>query len=121
MIKLLSAGFVVALLITASTSPTQAGEKASKKVPPVLNFKMSSIDGKLVDLSKYQGKVMLIVNVASECGYTPQYKGLQALHAKYAKEGLAVLGFPSNDFGRQEPGTNAQIKEFCSKNYQVKF
>lgn len=65
--------------------------------------------------------MLLIVNVASECGYTPQYKGLQDLHKKYAAKGLAVLGVPSNDFGQQEPGTNAQIAAFCKKNYGVAF
>jgi glutathione peroxidase len=92
-----------------------------KKVPAVLNFKMKSLDGKEVELSKYQGKVVLIVNVASECGYTPQYKGLQALHDKYAKDGLAVLGVPCNDFGGQEPGTSQQIAKFCDGKYGVKF
>jgi glutathione peroxidase len=109
----------VAVLLLAGPAP--AGEKGSKKVAPVLQFKMQSIDGKTVDLARYQGKVVLIVNVASECGYTPQYKGLQALHAKHAKEGLVILGVPSNDYGAQEPGTNAQIAQFCSKNYGVTF
>jgi len=92
-----------------------------KKVPAVLNFKMKTIDGTDVELAKYQGKVVLIVNVASECGYTPQYKGLQALHAKFADKGLVVLGVPCNDFGAQEPGSEAQIAKFCSTNYGVKF
>jgi glutathione peroxidase len=95
--------------------------KESKKVAPVLNFKMKSLDGKEVDLAKYQGKVVLIVNVASKCGNTPQYEGLQALHEKYSKEGLAILGIPANDFGKQEPGTNADIAKFCKKNYGVTF
>ena len=86
-----------------------AEEKGDQKVPPVLNFKMKSLAGKEVDLSQYKGKVVLIVNVASQCGYTPQYKGLQALHDKYVKEGLVVLGVPSNDFGQQEPGTSEEI------------
>src|SRR5437868_13109529 len=103
------------------SSHARAGEKGNKKAPEVLNFKMAAIDGKEVDLAKYRGKVVLIVNVASECGYTDQYKGLQALHAKYAKDGLAVLGFPCNDFGSQEPGDNAAIKDFCSKEYNVTF
>ncbi len=96
-------------------------QEGGKKVSGPLQFKMKSIDGKDVDLAKYKGKVVLIVNVASECGYTPQYKGLQALHAKYGKEGLAVLGFPCNDFGAQEPGNEKQIKTFCEKNYAVTF
>lgn len=98
----------------------QAGEKGTS-VPKVLQFKMKDINGKTVDLAKYQGKVVLIVNVASECGYTPQYKPLQMLHEKYAGSGLAILGFPSNDFGGQEPGSEADIAKFCDKNYGVKF
>jgi glutathione peroxidase len=112
---------VAALVLLLSSAPLGAGEKATNKVPAVLKFKMTGIDGKQIDLTKYQGKVILFVNVASECGYTPQYKGLQALHAKYAKDGLVVLGFPCNDFGNQEPGDNAKIKEFCSKTYKVEF
>jgi glutathione peroxidase len=87
----------------------------------VLNFTMNSLDGKSVNLSKYQGNVVLIVNVASECGYTYQYEGLQKLHDLYSAKGLRILGFPSNDFGAQEPGTNAEIADFCQKNYGVKF
>lgn len=90
-------------------------------IPAVLNFTMNSIDGKTVNLSKYQGKVVLMVNVASECGYTPQYEGLQELHKRYAAKGLSILGFPANDFGAQEPGTNAEISNFCKKNYGVEF
>jgi glutathione peroxidase len=89
--------------------------------PPVLRFKMTSLDGKPVDLSKYQGKVVLFVNVASQCGYTPQYADLEKLHETYAGKGLAILGFPANDFGQQEPGTDAEIAEFCRKNYGVEF
>lgn len=90
-------------------------------VPAVLSFQMKSLDGKPVDLAKYKGKVVLMVNVASKCGLTPQYKQLEALHEKYADQGLAILGFPANEFGRQEPGTDEQIAEFCEKNYGVKF
>jgi glutathione peroxidase len=98
-----------------------AKEKESKKVAPALNFKMKTLSGKEVDLSKYQGKVVLIVNVASKCGNTPQYEGLQALHTQYAKDGLAIVGIPSNDFGGQEPGTEKEIAQFCKKNYGVTF
>jgi glutathione peroxidase len=87
----------------------------------MLHGKMTSLAGQEVDLARYQGKVLLIVNVASECGYTPQYGGLQALHKKYGPNGLRVLGFPCNQFGRQEPGTSAQIAEFCQKHYGVNF
>ena len=110
----------IALLGGIST-PAFAGAKGGKKVAPVLNFKMTGLNGKSVDLSQFQGKVVLFVNVASECGYTPQYKGLQALYKKYAKEGLVIVGVPSNDFGKQEPGTNEQIAAFCKKNYGVEF
>jgi glutathione peroxidase len=87
----------------------------------MLHGTMKSLAGQEVDLTQYHGKVVLIVNVASECGYTPQYKGLQALYAKYGQDGLMVLGFPCNQFGRQEPGTSAQIAQFCQKNYGVTF
>jgi glutathione peroxidase len=87
----------------------------------MLHGKMKSPAGQEVDLARYHGKVVLIVNVASECGYTPQYKGLQALYDKYGQSGLMVLGFPCNQFGRQEPGTSEQIAQFCQKNYGVTF
>ncbi len=73
------------------------------------------------DLSAYKGKVLLVVNTASKCGFTPQYKGLQELHDKYSAKGLVVLGFPSNDFRGQEPGSNEEIKKFCELKYHVKF
>jgi glutathione peroxidase len=112
--------FVLAL--SASLAVAALAVAADKKeVPPVLNFTMTSLAGKPVELSQYQGKVVLIVNVASECGYTKQYKGLQALHDKYAKQGLVVLGVPCNQFGEQEPGTAADIAKFCEANYKVKF
>ena len=110
---------VLSGLLIGSFAP--ADEKGDKKVPPVLNFKMKNLAGKEIELSQYRGKPVLIVNVASQCGYTPQYKGLQALHDKYAKDGLVVLGVPSNDFGQQEPGDSKEIAEFCEKNYGVKF
>ena len=82
---------------------------------------LKDIDGKDTSLKAYQGKVLLIVNVASRCGNTPQYKGLEALYQKYKDQGLVVLGMPCNQFGKQEPGSNEQIKEFCSKEYNVTF
>ncbi|MEY3456970.1 MAG: hypothetical protein RL215_127 [Planctomycetota bacterium] len=87
----------------------------------VHEFKMKSIDGKEVNLSEYKGKVLLIVNVASKCGLTPQYNQLQALHEKYADKGVVVIGIPCNQFGGQEPGTEAEIKQFCSSKYDVTF
>ena len=85
------------------------------------DLSVKDIDGRAVKLDAYRGKVLLIVNVASECGYTPQYQGLQELFKKYEPKGLVVLGFPCNQFGGQEPGTNADIKKFCSSNYHVTF
>jgi glutathione peroxidase len=85
------------------------------------DFSAKTIDGKTRSLADYRGKAVLIVNVASECGLTPQYKGLEELHEAYAAKGLAVLGFPANEFGAQEPGTDAQIQTFCSTKYGVKF
>lgn len=99
----------------------QSAAKEEKKVAPVLNFTMNRLDGTPAPLSGYEGKVVLMVNVASKCGYTPQYKALQGLHDKYAGKGLAVLGFPANEFGKQEPGTDKEIAAFCQKNYGVKF
>jgi glutathione peroxidase len=90
-------------------------------VPGPLSYKMPGIDGKEVDLSTYKGKVVLFVNVASRCGKTPQYKGLEALYEKYKDQGLVVIGVPANDFGAQEPGTDAEIAEFCTKKYNVTF
>ena len=87
----------------------------------VHEFKVKSIDGKDVDLSVYEGKVLLVVNVASACGLTPQYKQLQALHEKYHDKGLVVIGFPCNQFGAQEPGSAEEIKKFCSEEYKVTF
>lgn len=80
-----------------------------------------NIDGQSIDFSEYQGKVVMIVNVASKCGYTPQYEELQELYVAKKDEGLVVLGFPSNDFGQQEPGSDTEIKQFCSANYGVTF
>jgi len=109
---------LLAGVVAACVSSVNAEEK---KVPSALNFKVKTIAGKEVDLSKYQGKVVLIVNTASQCGLTPQYEGLEALHEKYGKEGLSVLGFPCNQFGAQEPGTEEEIVKFCETNYKVKF
>src|ERR1051326_4293417 len=112
----LFAALMLAILAGVQTKPA-----GSSNVPAALNFTMTSIDGKSVDLSKYQGGVVLMVNVASECGFTPQYEGLQQLHKKYAAKGLRILGFPSNDFGAQEPGSNGEIAQFCKQNYGVEF
>lgn len=107
--------------LVSLTAGVSADDKGQKKVTGPLDFTMNSIDGKPVDLSQYKGKVVLFVNVASRCGLTPQYKGLQKLYDEFSKDGLVIIGVPANEFGKQEPGTNEQIKEFCTTNYNVTF
>jgi glutathione peroxidase len=85
------------------------------------DFTMNDIKGKSTPLASYKGKAVLVVNVASQCGYTPQYAGLQALYEKYKDKGLVIAGFPANNFGAQEPGSNEEIKTFCERNYKVSF
>src|SRR4051812_35615602 len=85
------------------------------------DFSVRKINGTNATLGDYKGQVLLIVNVASKCGLTPQYKGLESLYEKYHAKGLEVLGFPANEFGAQEPGSNTEIQEFCSTNFGVKF
>ncbi len=87
----------------------------------IYDFSMNSIDGKPTPLSEYKGKVVMVVNVASKCGFTPQYAGLESLYSRYKDKGLVVLGFPANNFMSQEPGTNDEIKQFCSRKYSVDF
>ena len=87
----------------------------------VYDFTLPSIDGSDASLAQYKGKVLLLVNVASKCGYTPQYAGLESLYEKYKDQGLVVIGFPANNFGAQEPGTNEEIKSFCTRTYHVTF
>jgi len=87
----------------------------------VYDFTMNSIEGQPLPLAKFEGKVMLIVNVASKCGFTPQYEGLEAVYEKYKDQGFVIVGFPANNFMAQEPGTNEEIKTFCSTKYNVKF
>jgi len=107
---------VVKAITTKSQPATNPGAYAS-----VYDFTMKDIDGKEVKLGAYKGKVLLIVNVASRCGYTPQYEGLQKLYTTYKDKGFVILGFPANNFLGQEPGTNEEIKEFCSLKYGVSF
>ncbi len=118
---MLRRGFLTALVAAAALSTAGLHAEDNKVAPPALNFKAKNIDGKEVDLSQYKGKVVLVVNVASQCGYTPQYEGLESLYKAHKDEGLVVLGFPCNQFGAQEPGTEADIKKFCSSNYHVDF
>ena len=89
--------------------------------PSLYSFTLNSIDGKPAPLAEYKGKVILIVNVASRCGFTPQYSGLEATYEKYKDKGFVILGFPANNFGAQEPGTNDEIKTFCTRKYNVTF
>ncbi len=98
-----------------------AGNVYTSEHADIYNFKVKTIDGDDITLNEYDGKVMLIVNVASKCGLTPHYKGLQELYSKYSDKGFVVLGFPCNQFLAQEPGTEEEIKEFCSTNFNVSF
>jgi glutathione peroxidase len=104
----------------APSEGTAAAQSAAEP-KPLYAFRLDDIDGKPTALADFRGKVLLLVNVASKCGFTKQYAGLQALHEKYRDQGLAVLAFPANNFGAQEPGTNEQIKQFCSATYGVTF
>ncbi len=96
-------------------------QSAMSACPSVLDHRMKGLDGAPLDLCSFSGKVVLAVNTASYCGNTPQYKGLQALYDKYRSQGLVIVGFPANDFGSQEPGSNAEIKDFCEITYGVEF
>src|SRR5215475_1391238 len=118
----------LAILIIASVSialtwdggdPLKNGETMAEK--SVLDFTMKSIDGEDVKLDSYSGKVLMLVNVASKCGYTPQYRGLESVYKKYKEQGLVVMGFPANNFLWQEPGTKEEIKTFCATKYNVSF
>ncbi len=113
---------LVSILTSGCVAMSFAAEKENKpETPAALNFTMKNIKGEEVDLAKYKGKVLLLVNVASECGLTPQYQGLETLNKNYSEKGLAVLGFPCNQFGGQEPGTETEILKFCRDKYDVKF
>lgn len=105
---------LLALMLTATSA-------FAADAPSLQDIPLKDIEGKSTSLKAYQGKVLLLVNVASECGNTPQYEGLQSLYDKYKDKGLVVLGFPCNDFGAQEPGSNEEIKQFCTSKYKVTF
>ena len=115
--------FLVACRSWGNASSSSAGEGIGEGKSPssVYDFTVKDAAGKDVSLKKYQGKVLLIVNTASKCGFTPQYAGLETLYQTYKDKGLVVLGFPCNQFGRQEPGKNAEIQTFCQVNYGVTF
>ncbi len=108
-------------LLLLTTVLTADAAEPETKAHPILGEQMTSLSGEAVDLSKYEGRVLLIVNTASQCGATPQYGPLQKLHEKYQDQGLVVLGFPCNQFGGQEPGSAEEIGSFCQKNYGVTF
>jgi glutathione peroxidase len=114
---------VVSLVaLTAAAGVLGAGRPAGGPgARSIYDFTMKDIDGKQINLADFKGKVVLVINVASRCGFTPQYEGLQKLYLKYRDQGFVVLGFPANNFGFQEPGTNAEIKSFCSAKYNVTF
>lgn len=117
---------IVALMVMATGFVYSQSKKAAKKVSTmhpksVLDFTLNSIDGKPQPLSAYKGSVSMIINTASECGYTPQYETLEKLYETYKGKGFRVLAFPANNFGEQEPGTNADIKSFCSTKYHTTF
>lgn len=113
----------LALVLGALGSPTRAEDPppVQRRVPPVLDFTMKRIDGRTQPLADFQGQVALLVNVASRCGFTPQYVDLQALYERYRDRGFVVLGFPANDFANQEPGSDEEISEFCRSTYGVRF
>jgi glutathione peroxidase len=109
--------FGASLMMFAPAAHSQAANPPTS----IYDFTVTSIDGNSVPLSKYKGKVLLIVNTASLCGNTPQYKALEAIYEKYKGQGFRILGFPANNFAHQEPGNNASIKEFCTSKYHVSF
>jgi glutathione peroxidase len=114
------AGAAASARVEAPAPPSEPSKEAAP-MTSIYDFTMKDIDGEEVTLSAYKGKVLLLVNTASRCGYTPQYEGLQKLYEKYMERGFVVLGFPANNFLGQEPGTNAEIKQFCSAKFAVTF
>lgn len=114
------AGVLCGLVLAGA--PTVSGAATPADCPPLLRHEVKTLlDEKPVSLCEHRGKVVLVVNTASFCGFTPQYKGLEALYGRYRDRGLVVVGFPSNDFGAQEPGSAKEIKDFCESTYSVKF
>lgn len=117
--------WLVVVLFGVSLSPAQTKKtempSSSMRKPSVFDFTMTTIDGKAKPLAEYKGRVLMIINTASECGYTPQYETLQKLYQTYKAKGFEILAFPANNFGEQEPGTNAEIKTFCSTKYHTTF
>ena len=112
---------VAAVLAIALSSRASGNLDSGEKMSSIYDFTLKDIDRKEVNLGQYRGKVVLVVNVASRCGYTPQYEGLQKVYTKYKDRGFVILGFPANNFMGQEPGTDEEIKTFCSTKYNVTF
>ncbi len=112
---------IAVIIALAAGLAASAAHHENEEERTVLDFTLDRIDGTPEPLSSYRGQVLLIVNVASKCGFTPQYDGLEKLYERYRERGFAVLGFPSNDFGGQEPGSNGEIIEFCRSTYGVEF
>ena len=122
MIKLLATAVAFLSIGSQTSSPGFITSSSDNTITAksIYDFKVEALDGSTIDFSAYKGKKILIVNTASQCGYTPQYEGLEKLYETY-KDKLVIVGFPANNFGEQEPGTNTDIKEFCTKNYGVTF
>lgn len=113
---------IAGLIIFYQMKETEGSSAQTKgSMTSVYDITVKDIDGKQVKLDRYKGNVLMIVNVASECGFTPQYEGLQKIYQKYQSQGLVVLGFPANNFGGQEPGSEAEIKTFCTQRFKVTF
>ena len=121
--KLILLGIVIIIISSASLAVTRGNNSDVVKMTEksVLEFTMKNIKGQDIKLSDYSGKVLLLVNVASKCGYTPQYEGLESIYRKYKDQGLVVMGFPANNFLGQEPGTDEEIITFCTTKYNVTF
>jgi glutathione peroxidase len=113
--------YALIVVVLAASAAAVSSHAAEFPCPAILDHKVASLQNEPVSLCQYSGKVLLIVNTASECGYTPQYEGLEKLYRRYRDKGFTVLGFPANDFGGQEPGSNQEIAQFCRLNYGVTF
>ncbi|MBC7622720.1 MAG: glutathione peroxidase [Aeromicrobium sp.] len=120
-LRAISVATAALVIAPAFATTATGGPGGSVSCPALLNYKFESIQGAPKDMCDYAGKVVLVVNTASYCGFTKQYEGLQAISDKYRDRGLVVVGFPANDFGKQEPGSNAEVADFCERTYKVKF
>jgi glutathione peroxidase len=113
--------FSIAAVVLGGAFAVTAHAAAPGECPPLLDQKFKTLQGQRLDFCQYSGKVVVVVNTASYCGFTEQYKGLQAIYDRYKDKGLVVVGFPANDFGKQEPRSNAEVADFCERTYKVKF